>query len=132
MSDCCSAGVDLDHLRVIDCFGRGLKTRRMAPLAIAGPRVENDHGLWASFSGQAGQGRLSDVRFHCASCTTLIACCQALAELSCCQTIEAAAALDESKLLANLPGIPLEKLDRVLLATQALRPMLDRVRSAAS
>lgn len=128
MNDCCSTGVDLAHLRVADCFGRGLRTRRLAPLATVGPRVADDeNGLWACFSVQAEQGRLADVRFNCASCTTLIACCQALAELSCCQALDAATALDETRLRARLPGIPVGKLDRVRLATQALHAILDKV-----
>lgn len=127
MNDCCSTAVDLDRLRVTDCFGRGLRTRRLTPLETAGVRVTNGNGLWACFSVQIRQGMLADVRFNCASCTTLIACCQALAELGCCGTLDAAAALDEAQLLARLPGIPVEKQDRARLAARALYAVLEDV-----
>lgn len=118
MSACCAArGLD-----VPGCLERGLATRRAAPLAHEGPRVEAG-GLWAAFSLRRDRDGLA-LRFRAATCTTLVAYCQALVELlEDCEPAQATA-MEPAALVAALPGVPAPRTDRAALAVVALRAAL--------
>ncbi len=130
--NCCASGTGPCHLSVTDCFERGLKTRRLKPFSTVGPRISSNDGLWASFSLEASEGRVTALAFECVSCTTLIACCQALVDLGGDGTVRAALHFTQATLLDRLAGIPVYKRDRATLAVDALRAALrvmDRERS---
>lgn len=118
MSACCAA----HRLDVHGCFERGLATRRAAPLAHEGPRVEAG-GLWAAFSLRHDGDGLA-LRFRATACTTLVAYCQALVELlEDCEPAQATA-MEPAALAAALPGVPAPRRDRAVLAVAALRAAL--------
>lgn len=121
---CCSAPASGLRLAPFDCFQRGLVMRRLPPLAIVGPRVAGPDGLWAAFSLRVERRRFVELRFACAACTTLIACCEALAELNCGCTSDSLCVPDAEALWARLAGMPRGKWDRVVLAVAALRAAL--------
>lgn len=120
---CCTT----HQLTVYDCFDRGRNTARAQPLAIQGPAIFLPHGLYARFSLNAEAGEsvedyeVTQLRFQATSCTTLIACCQALVELGQGATAAHMAALSAPQLLRHLGGVPVAKQDRALLAVAALR-----------
>jgi hypothetical protein len=128
VSACCSEAGSALRLAPFDCFQRGLATRRLPPLAIVGQRVAGPDGLWAQFSVRVQRHRLAELRFACASCTTLIACCEALAELNRGCVPDSICVLDAEALRVRLPGMPRDKWDRAVLAVAALRAALASVK----
>lgn len=124
MSACACGAGSARRLAPFDCFQRGLATRRLPPLAIAGQRVAGPRGLWAEFSVRTERGRLAELRFACAACTTLIACCEALAELNRGCAPGSVCVPDAETLWARLPGMPRDKWGRAVLAVAALRAAL--------
>lgn len=118
MSGCCATGRPFD---VHACFQRGLVTRRQPPLD-AGEAITSASGLWARFSMELDESRrVADVRFDCSTCTTLIAYCQALAELARGAGLDRTEAFGTEWLVSQLPGVPAPKQDRAVLATAAFR-----------
>lgn len=123
---CCTT----HQLKVYDCFDRGRNTARAQPFAIQGQAIALPSGLYARFSlsAEAGKsaeaGEVTQLRFQATSCTTLIACCQALIELNRGATVAQMAALSAPQLLRHLGGVPAAKQDRALLAVAALRAAL--------
>lgn len=134
MIGCCDSRKTA-RLTVHDCFDRGLGTRRLPPLPVAGEPVSDRWGLWAAFSVAVDDERLADLRFRSCSCTTLVAYCQALVDLSRGRPLAEVSALDASTLVARLPGVPRHRRDRAALALAALRAALvpvSRVRRATA
>ena len=131
MSGAACCGGARARLAPFDCFQRGLRTRRMAPLPLAGPRIHAARApaLWAAFSVRVEAGRIAALGFSCASCTTLIACCQALAELNGGCPLEAPCVADGVALWSALPGLAIDKRDRADLAAAALRAALAGARA---
>ena len=127
MSACCSSAGNHLRLAPFDCFQRGLATRRLPRLAIVGQRVAGPDGLWVEFSLREERGRLAELRFACAACTTLIACCQALVELNRGCAPDSVGVLDPEALRARLPGMPRDKSGRAVLAVAGLRAALASV-----
>lgn len=120
---CCTKNAQ--RLTVFDCFERGQQTRRLAPLSHVGREVSLPGGITASFSLAADNNRLTDIRFTCTSCATLIACCQALVELNRNFCLDTPAVRDRAGLLLSLPGLPATKHDRVALAVTAFHAALE-------
>lgn len=122
--DCCSGQ---RCFSVFSCFERGLITRRRPPLAVQGESIALG-SLWAAFSMSLGQHGRMVLRFQSAHCTTLIACCQALAELYCGAPRQALQALSRDELLrsllAQLRDLPASRHDRALLAVCAFKSAL--------
>lgn len=124
MSGCCSSDPRDEQLSVHACFERGLATRRLPLLAIAGQRITTTNGLWAAFTLRTDAGHLREIRFTACTCTTLIACCQALAELNQGRRLDTARGTDSQSLIASLPGMPRARHDRAALAATAFRAAL--------
>lgn len=120
---CCAARAESGRTP-FDYFQRGLAARRLQPLPRPGPRIGAGDGLWASFSVRLDRGHIVDVRFACASCTTLIACCEALAELNRGCPLDSVCVLDAETLWQRVPGMPRGKWDRAELAVAALSAAL--------
>lgn len=120
MDGCCRTS----RPSVFGCFERGLVTRRQPPLPVRGPVVEGPSGLWASFSLEANGERLEHLRFEAASCTTLIACCQALVETLAGRRLPDCG-MDAGALADMLPGVPPMQRNRAAIAAGALRAALE-------
>jgi hypothetical protein len=120
---CCAARAESGRTP-FDYFQRGLAARRLQPLPRPGPRVSAEDGLWASFSVRVSCARLAEIRFACASCTTLIACCEALAELNRGCPLDSVCVLGVETLWQRVPGMPRGKWDRAELAVAALSAAL--------
>lgn len=119
---CCSA----PRLSVFGCFERGVATRRTSPLPIRGPVIEGPSGLWASFSIEMEGNRLDALRFESASCTTLIAYCQALVETLPGHCLHDCSVNAEA-LADTLSGVPPMQRNRAAIAAGALEAALERV-----
>lgn len=126
MADCCASTLAL-CFSPFDCFERGLKTRKLPALEIAGERVflPTDASIWTAFSLRLQGHEVQAMRFSCSSCTSLIASCQVLCELA---THQSLAGLMQQvtvcKVQALMPGIPAGKTDRVALAVTAFQDVL--------
>lgn len=120
-AECCSA---TPRLTVSELFERGFHRRRSAPLPIEGAACADVAGNFAQFSLAVTDGRIRSVVFHCSSCATLIAYCELIAETVPGFTPEAARALTTQQLVETLPGVPVYKHDRAVLAVAAFRATL--------
>lgn len=123
MRDCCAAAAGR-QLTPWACFQRGLETLRQPPWPLQGEAVATVEGRQAGFSLQLADGRVQDLRFSCTHCTTLIACCQALAELNRGCALAAPRVHEAARLQAHLPGLPASKQACAVLAVAALRAAL--------
>lgn len=133
MSDCCSSTAGPLRLTPHACFERGLATRRLPALPLRGARLSDTAGRWVEFSAVVDDaGRLSRLRFACASCTTLIACCQALLELNRGCPAGTPCVTEALQLLRRLPGLPAGKHDRACLAVAAFVALLPVTAAAAA
>lgn len=122
LAGCCARS---DRLAMFDCFERGLKTRRLPPFAGYQARKVQAYGLWACFSVQTDGRYLIDLRFECAACTTLIACCQALVELAKGKEMAGIHDWDVASLFEQLQGMPMARQDRAWLAISAFHAISD-------
>jgi NifU-like protein involved in Fe-S cluster formation len=118
---CCSV---TPRFTVSELFERGFRRNREAPLPLEGETVKDAEGNTARFSVEIDDGHLDDARFRASSCTTLIAYCEAIAELAPGFSIEIAAQITPSELIAALPGVPALKQNRAVLAIAAFRAAL--------
>jgi hypothetical protein len=121
MSHCGSCQGRRYALKVHTFFDHGLQTRRLPTLPITGPPIIASSSLWASFSIRVDTDKLLNLRFQASTCTTLIAYCQALVELARQDTLTHAATLNGPTLIRHLPGVPISKQDRAVLASAALQ-----------
>lgn len=129
MSSCCESQSSRHPLKVHGCFDRGLRTRRLPALPVSGTPIATAYGLWACFSVRIENDTLADLRFQASACTTLIAYCQALVELSRHNTLGHAETLSGPALIQHLPGVPAVKHDRAILASAALKSVVATARS---
>ncbi|HLQ85559.1 MAG TPA: iron-sulfur cluster assembly scaffold protein [Salinisphaeraceae bacterium] len=120
----CRACAKVEPWSVFACLERGLARRRLPPLAHAGRRVAAADGQWACFTLAVADNRLAEIRFNASPCSTLIACCEALAELNQSARLDVTPIVDTAVLLARLPGIPASKQERAVLAVAAWRAAL--------
>ncbi|PWG64318.1 iron-sulfur cluster assembly scaffold protein [Spiribacter halobius] len=121
----CCGGDERSSFQAQACVERGLRTRRELPLPMAGAWLTNAEGLRARFSlGLDEQGRIAAVRFQCSPCVTLIAYCQALAELEAGHPLSVSPTCDTEDLVARVAGVPPFRQDRAALATAAWRAAL--------
>jgi NifU-like protein involved in Fe-S cluster formation len=86
--------------------------------------VNDAEGNGAQFSIEIEGDTLVDARFHVSSCTTLIAYCEAIAELIPGFSTEIAGHFTPTELVAALPGVPALKQNRAVLAIAAFRAAL--------
>jgi len=118
---CCSA---TPRFTVAELFERGFRRNRATPFNIEGGAINDAEGNTARFSLALNQSKLSELRFRVSSCTTLIAYCEALAELLHGRDAGLAAQFTPRELVAALPGVPALKQSRAVLAVAALRAAL--------
>jgi NifU-like protein involved in Fe-S cluster formation len=109
---------------VSELFERGYRRNRDEPLSIQGEAITDAEGNGARFSIDIANGKLSEIRFRASPCTTLIAYCEAIAELLPGFGIEIAGLLAPRDLIDALPGVPAIKQDRAVLAIAAFRSAL--------
>ena len=112
------------RLTVSDCFERGRARMRRAPLPVAGRAVAAANGLSARFEIEVADGIVRALGFRATSCVTLVAYCEALAELVEGGRVAAAAGLQAAVLAELVRGVPAAKRDRAPLAVAALRAAL--------
>jgi NifU-like protein involved in Fe-S cluster formation len=123
---CCSV---TPRFTVAELFERGYRRSREAPLPIQGEAVAGAEDNSARFSIEIADGKLAAARFRATACTTLIAYCEAIAELLPGFNLEIAGALTPKELVDALPGVPSLKQDRAVLAVAAFRAALQAARS---
>jgi NifU-like protein involved in Fe-S cluster formation len=118
---CCSV---TPRFTVAELFERGFRRNRAAPLAVEGDAVRDAEGNSARFSLDLDGGKLGEIRFRVSTCTTLIAYCEALAELLPGLDADLAAHFTPTELVDALPGVPRLKQPRAILAVAAFRAAL--------
>jgi NifU-like protein involved in Fe-S cluster formation len=118
---CCSV---TPRFTVAELFERGFRRNRTAPFATEGEAVRDAEGNSARFSIEFEGATLSDIRFHVSTCTTLIAYSEALAELLPGLDAGLAAHFTAQDLVGALPGVPVLKQPRAVLAVAAFRAAL--------
>lgn len=122
---CCGA---TPRFTVAELFERGYRRSREAPLSIEGETIVGADGHTARFSIALEKEKLAAARFHASSCTTLIAYCEAIAELLPGFDVTIAGQLTPGELVDALPGVPPLKQDRAVLAIAAFRSSLQAAR----
>jgi NifU-like protein involved in Fe-S cluster formation len=115
---CCSV---TPRFTVAELFERGYRRNRETPLPVQGDAVADADGNSARFSLAISDGKLAATRFQATACTTLIAYCEAIAELLSGFSAEMAGQLSSKDLVDALPGVPAFKQDRAVLAIAAFR-----------
>jgi NifU-like protein involved in Fe-S cluster formation len=123
---CCSV---TPRFSVAELFERGYRRNREEPLPVQGDSVTDVEGNSVTFSIAIEDGKLAEARFRATACTTLIAYCQAIAELLPGFRIEIAGRLTPKELVDALPGVPALKQTRAVLAIAAFRAALHATRS---
>ena len=126
---CCSA---TPRFTVAELFERGYRRNREAPLPIEGDVVTDAEGNSARFSIELADGKLAAARFRATACTTLIAYCQATAELLTGLSADIAGQLSARDLVVALPGVPALKHERAVLAIAAFRAALQAANAELS
>lgn len=106
-------------------LGRGLEKCR-----AAGPLVWGCDRLCARFDLTISAGRLAKVGYRCATCVTLVALCEHIAELAAGQDLEQARTLTERDLIGLHPEIPPARHDRAALAVAAFHAALPAASTA--
>jgi len=120
---CCSV---TPRFTVAELFERGFRRNRASPFAIEGETIKDAEDNSARFSVEFDGGRLAGIRFRVSSCTTLIAYSEALAELLSGLDAGLAAQFAPRELVGALPGVPVLKQNRAVLAVAAFRSALTR------
>jgi NifU-like protein involved in Fe-S cluster formation len=111
-------------MSVADLFERGFRRNRAAPLAIEGMPCTDSDGNGARFSLSVADGKIAGVGFHVSSCATLVAYCEFIAEIVPGFGLDIAQALAPANLVEGLPGVPVLKRDRAVLAIAGFRAAL--------
>ncbi len=106
---------------VSECFDRGTRRSRREWLSISGVPCSDASGLRAQFSLEVADATISGANFKASSCVTLIAYCELLAATVTGQPLPDAIRLTPADLSEALPGVPLVKQDRAILAIRALQ-----------
>ena len=123
---CCSV---TPRFTVAELFERGFRRNRAALFATEGETIRDAEGNSARFSVEFDGGRLAGIRFRVSSCTTLIAYSEALAELLSGLDAGLAAQFAPRELVSALPGVPVLKQNRAVLAVAAFRAALHKVQT---
>lgn len=90
--------------------------------------VENPDGIGKAEGGRISmqitlrveQNRIADVKFRCTTCIVAVACCSLTTELAKGRSIQEALDLTPTQIANNLAEIPEERMDRCVLAIEAL------------
>jgi NifU-like protein involved in Fe-S cluster formation len=118
---CCSV---TPRLTVTELFERGFRRNREALRAIVGDTCVGAEDNSAAFSLDVTGGRIAAVGFHASCCATLIAYCEYIAEVAPGFTLAIARELTAANIAACVPGVPVLKRDRAVLAIAAFRAAL--------
>jgi NifU-like protein involved in Fe-S cluster formation len=118
---CCSVQ---PRLTTSELFERGYRRNRAPALSIEGTQQTDADGNNARFSLDTANGKILGVGFRATTCATLIAYCEYIAEVVPGFRLEIAAALTAAQLVDSVPGVPLLKHDRAVLAITAFRASL--------
>jgi NifU-like protein involved in Fe-S cluster formation len=118
---CCS--VTPRHT-VSELFERGFRRNRAAPLPIEGAQLTDAEGNAARFSIDIADSKITGAGFRATSCATLIAYCEFIAESVPGFRLEIARELTATNLVAAVPGVPVLKRERAMLAVAAFRAAL--------
>ena len=118
---CCS--VTPRHT-VSELFERGFRRNRAAPLSIEGEQLTDAEGNAARFSIDVADGKIAGLGFRATSCATLIAYCEFIAESVPGFRLEIARELTAVNLVEAVPGVPVLKRERAMLAVAAFRAAL--------
>lgn len=117
---CCAA----PRMTVSELVERGLRRRREPLPADQAPACTDAEGNSARFAVALINDRVGAIGFRASSCATLIAYCEWLAETVPGQRPALAAALTSRDLIDAVPGVPMLKRDRAVLAVAAFRAAL--------
>ncbi|MBI3702504.1 MAG: iron-sulfur cluster assembly scaffold protein [Rhizobiales bacterium] len=112
------------RLTASELCDRGLRRRRLEPLAIVGPTLHGNDGLTAQFSLRCEGDAVTSIRFKASSCATLLAYCELIAELAVGRSIAECARLSAGALVATLSDVPVFKRDRAILAVSTFHQAL--------
>ena len=112
------------RLSVSELFERGFRRNRAEPLSIRGHTCDDTAGNFARFSLDLNGARIASIGFNASSCATLIAYCELIAETLAGLSHEIARALTAQQLVDSLPGVPVLKHERAVLAIAAFRSAL--------
>ena len=118
---CCNV---TPRLSVSELFERGLRRICNAPLAVEGQFCTGADNNAVSFSLDMADGKIAAVGFRASYCATLIAYCEFIAESVPGFRVEIARGLTAADLVEGMPGVPMLKRDRAVLAIAALRAAL--------
>jgi hypothetical protein len=118
---CCNV---TPRLTVGELFERGFRRRREPPLPIRGDACFDADGNAAHFSLDVADGKIAGVGFGASSCATLIAYCEFIAELVPGFAPDLARGLTAQNVVMALPGVPVLKRERAVLAVTAFRAAL--------
>lgn len=118
---CCST---TPRMSATELFSRGLRRNREMPLAIEGAPCRDAEGNSAAFSLALAGREIAELRFRATSCATLIAYCEYLAEILPGRDPSLGLAFTSQDLIAAVPGVPVQKHARAILAVAALRSAL--------
>jgi len=100
---------------------------------LRGPLICGPDGICAAFALETERDRITRVDYRCATCVTLVALCEHLAELASAMTVDEAARYKPRFLLDHHPEIPPERRDRAFVAVEAFRSAAqDRLRRSGA
>lgn len=83
-----------------------------------------EEGTCAAFELRHCEGKISEVRFKCTTCFTLVALCEHIAELAAGMSVAEAQEISPERLLELHPEVPMRLANRANLATMAFRAAL--------
>lgn len=116
---------------VSELLERGLQRNRAAMPADEGPACADADGNFARFAVATARDRIGAIGFRATSCATLLAYCEWLAETAPGQRLAVAASLTSRDLIDALPGVPIVKRGRAVLAVAAFRSALANLEIAS-
>ena len=106
-------------------FERGLRREQAVRLSHQGPVCGSEPRLAVQFSLEVEADHVRRVGFSAATCVTLVAYSELLAELVTGRPVPEARRLTGADLIAALPGVHLLKQDRAHLVARAFRAALE-------
>ena len=111
---------------VYDYFNQALRSPRDPDLPVQGELISGNDGLSAQFFAEVQGDRLTRVSYRCATCVTLVAYCELLAETLAGLSPAEVMLVKTSDLIDALPGVPSFRYDRAGLALGALQSAVGR------
>jgi NifU-like protein len=115
-ASCCSSPARRSASELCD---DGLRRTRLDPFALAGRPVRGNDGLSAQFSLRHRDGVVTAIRFRASTCATLLAYCELMTGLATGRSVTECLAFTPQLLVSELPGVPVLKRDRAVLAVAA-------------